>query len=105
MNEQKQAAPKVTIDQIEGKIRKQYFMNAKAAFNGVPNVCEELNNVTVCFLVLNNGFVVVGKSACASAENFEQEVGMKIARENAIEQVWALEGYVLRNHLSAAKQH
>ena len=94
--------PSVSREQIEGKIRKQYFMNAAAAFKGVPNICPELNNVTVCFLVLDNGFVVIGKSACASAENFDQEKGMAIAREDAIDQIWALEGYALRSRLAAA---
>lgn len=57
--------------------------------------------LTVCALVLRNGFVVTGESAAASPENFDQEIGRKIARDNARNKIWALEGYLLREKLSA----
>jgi hypothetical protein len=50
---------------------------------------------------MNNGYTVVGKSACASPENFDAELGRKIAWEDARKQIWALEGYALRNQLAA----
>ena len=56
--------------------------------------------VTVCCLTLKNGFAITGESACASASNFDAELGMKIARGNARDKIWALEGYSLRNRLS-----
>lgn len=56
--------------------------------------------MTVCALTLRNGFVVVGESAAASPENFDAEIGRKIARENARNRIWALEGYVLRSKLA-----
>lgn len=56
--------------------------------------------MTVCALKLRNGFIVVGESAAASPENFNQEIGRKIARENARNKIWALEGYALRNKLA-----
>jgi len=56
--------------------------------------------VTVCVLKLKNGFTVTGESACASPENFDLELGRKIARENARQKIWALEGYALREKLS-----
>lgn len=58
--------------------------------------------VTVCCLKLENGFTTVGESACASPENFDQEIGKKIARESAREKIWLLEGYLLRQKLSEA---
>ena len=57
--------------------------------------------VTVAALTLRNGFVVVGKSAAASPENFDAEIGKKIARDDARNQIWALEGYLLREKLAA----
>jgi hypothetical protein len=57
--------------------------------------------VTVCCLTLRNGFTVIGESACASPENFNPELGRKIARDNARGKIWALEGYALRNKLAA----
>ena len=55
--------------------------------------------LTVCVLVLRNGFTVLGESAAASPENFDAEVGRKIARENARQKIWMLEGYLLRERL------
>jgi hypothetical protein len=57
--------------------------------------------LTVCALTLRNGFIVVGESAAASPTNFDQSIGRKIARENARNKIWALEGYLLREKLSA----
>ena len=55
--------------------------------------------VTVCLLKLKNGFCVIGESAAASPENFDLEIGRKIARENARNKIWQLEGYLLRQAL------
>lgn len=57
--------------------------------------------MTVCALTLRNGFIVIGESAAASPENFDKEIGRKIARENARNKIWALEGYALRNKLAS----
>lgn len=57
--------------------------------------------MTVCALTLRNGFIVIGESAAASPENFNVEIGRKIARENARNKIWALEGYLLRSKLAA----
>ena len=56
--------------------------------------------VTVCALKLRNGYVVVGESATATPENFDEAIGRRIARENARNRIWALEDYVLRERLS-----
>ena len=58
------------------------------------------SQTTVCELTLANGFRVTGESACASPENFDAEIGQKIARENARNKVWAFLGYELRSKLS-----
>lgn len=58
--------------------------------------------LTVCAMTLRNGYIVTGESAAASPENFDQAIGRKIARENARNKIWALEGYLLREHLSKA---
>ena len=57
--------------------------------------------LTVCCLKLRNGFTVTGESAAVSMENFDAELGRKIARSPAREKIWALEGYLLRERLSA----
>ena len=58
--------------------------------------------LTVCCLTLRNGYQVTGESAAASPENFNQEIGRKIARDNARNKIWALEGYLLRERLAQA---
>jgi hypothetical protein len=55
--------------------------------------------LTVCCLTLQNGFTVVGESACASPANFDAEIGRKIARDHARNKIWALEGYLLKQRL------
>lgn len=82
--------PRVTLETIEGLIVSEQYHR----FEGTT--------VTVCCLTLRNGFNAVGESACVSAANFDAEVGRKIARENAREKVWALEGYLLREMLHRA---
>lgn len=56
--------------------------------------------LTVCCLTLVNGFTVTGESAAASPENFDVEIGKKIAKTNARDKIWALEGYALRTNLA-----
>ena len=56
--------------------------------------------VTVCCLILKNGFAVIGESACASPENFDEDIGRRLAFDNAREKIWQLEGYSLRNEIS-----
>lgn len=83
-------APRLTPQDIDNAIAsEQYYV-----FPGTT--------MTVCALTLQNGFVVTGESAAASPENFNTEIGQKIARENARNKIWAFEGYALRNKLAAA---
>ncbi len=64
----------------------------------------EGTTLTVCALELKNGTQVVGESACVSLANFDAEIGKKIARSNAREKIWALEGYLLKQTLSEGGQ-
>jgi hypothetical protein len=60
-------------------------------------------SLTVCCLVLKNGFTVSGESACASPENFDAELGRKIARKNARDKIWMIEGYLLKDKIYNGK--
>ena len=55
--------------------------------------------LTICALTLYNGFQVTGESASASPENFDADIGRKIAKENARNKIWTLEGYRLKSIL------
>lgn len=80
-------APRVTPARLEEVI-------ASEQYHVFPNT-----TFTACLLTLKNGYTVIGESACASPENFDAALGRKIARENAKNKIWALEGYLLRQHL------
>ena len=58
------------------------------------------NKIMLHVYKLPSGFVVVGKAACVDPENFRFDIGRKICRENAIDQLWELEGYLLQNSIS-----
>lgn len=100
-------APRVTPQRIEDVISSEHYFTAfdgaafQAAFNNADSVAEDspLKLLTFCVLVLRNGFTVTGESACASPENFNAELGRKIARQNAVQKIWPLEGYLLRERL------
>lgn len=82
-------APRLTPESIDAVIvGEQYHV--------FPNT-----TLTVCALTLKNGYIVTGESAAASPENFDRDIGKKIARNNAREKIWALEGYLLRTKLSS----
>ena len=82
-------APRLNPDMIDAAIvSEQYHV-----FTGTT--------MTVCALTLRNGYIVTGESAAASPENFDQAIGRKIARDNARNKIWALEGYLLREKLAA----
>ncbi len=80
-------APRLTPNTIREKV-------VKEDFHVFGDSC-----LTVCCLTLVNGFTVTGESACASPENFDAEIGQEIARDNAINKIWALEGYLLKEKL------
>lgn len=102
-------APRVTPGDIEANILSEHYFTAldgatSALATETPkgHVPVALGLLTFCVLVLRNGFTVTGESACASPENFDAELGRKIARQKAVEKCWPLMGYALRERLSNA---
>lgn len=96
-------APRVTPADIEANIDFEWYFTGsdgvKGATNGDMDHSPELLLLTFCVLVLRNGFTVTGESSCASPENFDAEVGRKIARANAVNKIWPLMGYELKSRL------
>jgi len=98
-------APRVTPIDIESNIVSEHYFTAAdgAAYaDGTEGgeIPDDLNLLTFCVIVLKNGFTVTGESACASPENFNAEIGRKIARQNAVQKIWPLMGYALKEQLS-----
>ena len=100
-------APRITPVNIEANIASEHFFTANEGVYGAGNEeavpPESLKLLTFCVLVLQNGFTVTGESACASPENFDPEIGRKIARQNAVAKVWPLMGYELKCRLAAGE--
>ena len=109
-------APRITPADIEASIVSEHYFTARDGRRGAvadgtyvgrerPQFGEAdlaaLDLLTFCVLVLRNGFTVTGESACASPENFDAELGRKIARQNAMQKIWPLMGYELRSQLAA----
>ena len=108
-------APRLTPDHIDSVIQSVHHFTAgdgyagalasSEEFNSLPegerfiNPPQQLDLLTFCVIVLKNGFTVTGESACASPENFNAEIGKKIAHQNAREKIWELEGYLLKQKL------
>ena len=87
-------------DGMVGKYANRLAVEGLGTYPGdLPKQPQSLGLLTFCVLILRNGFTVTGESACASPENFNAEIGRKIARENAINKVWPLMGYELRTKL------
>ena len=109
-------APRITPADIEANIASEHYFTARDGRRGAiadgtyvgrerPQFGEAdldaLDLLTFCVLVLRNGFTVTGESACASPENFNAEIGRKIARQNAVQKIWPLMGYALKEQLAA----
>jgi len=102
-------APRVTPADIEGNIAGVYYFTAKDGVQAALHSQDELTRLTgahaelalltFCVLSLKNGFTVTGESACASPKNFDAEIGRKIARANAVQKIWPLMGYQLKQEL------
>lgn len=108
-------APRITPDHIKSKIKAEFYFTADEGVQGHQlqtmyadevhgSGLESMGLLTFCVLVLENGFTVTGESACASPENFNEEIGRKIAYDNAIDKVWLLEGYLLKQNLHEQAQ-
>lgn len=115
-------AARITPADIEANILEEvYFTAAEGTLGAVIAQAKEhspeivvgsfegakapLDLLTFCVLVLRNGFTVTGESACASPENFDEEIGRKVARANAVQKIWPLMGYELRSKLAAQAAH
>lgn len=118
-------APRITPADIEAGIASEHYFTGWDGINGALSASnlhqrhadtdtangqqlptatpyEATRLLTFCILVMRNGFTVTGESACVSQENFDAEVGRKIARQNAINKIWPLMGYELKQRLSQA---
>ena|SRR5258708_275969 len=87
--------PRVSLDNIRAEINTVNYISG-----GIISGDEADNTFTICMIKMQNGFIVIGKSAPASPENFNEELGRKFAYENAVRELWPLMGFALRDRLA-----
>lgn len=103
------SAPRVSLADMTAAIDSVHFINAGDAVERT-NVTEEdgapasLHLMTLCFITMRNGFVVVGKSAPAHPENYDAGKGKQFAKEDAMRRIWPLMGFSLRDRLQLEAQ-
>jgi hypothetical protein len=98
-------APRVSLEDIDAAIRSVAFVNgADMLYLSGDDFCGDDSDaccvLTVCLVVMRNGFTVLGKSAPASPENFDAELGRKLAYEDAVRQIWPLMGFALKERIA-----
>lgn len=96
--------PRVSLQDINDSIAGEYTTTLDKAYDGCP-IIDSMRLLTLHTIVMKNGFVVIGKSAPASPENFDAEKGRTFAREDAIRQLWPLMGFELRQRLWASAEY
>jgi hypothetical protein len=84
---------KLTIEDIKAVVVKEQY-----------HVFPE-TTLTVCCLHLENGYTVTGESACVDPASFNKELGEKYAKEDAVEKIWQLEGYLLKHKMHLVSKH
>jgi len=87
---QKEGTTRVTLEHIQRQVDTIEYHNPEVA-----------PHMTVAYVRLVNGFVVLGTSAPADPENFDVAIGRKFAADDAYRKVWELEGYQLCTALKA----
>jgi hypothetical protein len=101
----KAVAPRITLQQVQDNISSVHYFSARQGVEGtyeggVDDECvddaQHLKLLTICTITAKNGFTFVGTSACAYPENFDAEIGKKIAYDRAFNKMWVPMGYMLK---------
>jgi hypothetical protein len=79
--------PKVTEEQMKKRISSVYFTRLPGG------------TTTICQITLDNGFTVIGDSACVSPETYIQTLGESIAYKSAFDKLWFLFGFLLKENI------
>ena len=77
----------VSLNDIEAKV-------TRTVFTVLPDT-----TTTICQLFMENGYVILGTSACVDKTKYNQALGEKYSYEDAINKAWPLEGYLLAQQM------
>lgn len=59
---------------------------------------------TICLITLDNGYEIVGTSACVNPNEYDYELGKKYAKEDAVSKMSDIEGFILQEHFHIAEK-
>jgi hypothetical protein len=90
--------PIVSLKDIEAEIAAKHEFVAGKLLND-----DRLNRLSICILIMKNGFFMIGQAAPISDEWFNPELGRQFAYEDAIRQIGPVMGYALRERLAGGK--
>lgn len=89
-------APRVTKGQIDSLMDRVTYTGGRV---------DDTTSTVVHAFLDGNFLLASGHSACVSPENFDAELGFRMAKDQAAskarDQLWLLEGYALRKQLAA----
>ena len=99
-------APSIRPEDVEAAIADEQYFTAAQGVSGALHVIHDENTtgplarITICVLTLKNGFTAVGvNEGPVAAENFRADLGREYARKQALEKVWLVLGYQLKDAL------
>lgn len=100
---------KMTPADLEKFVAHEYFFTASqgvraAGYLPLDDLPGSLCCMTFCVIVMTNGYILTGQSACADPADFNADLGQKLARQDAIKQMWPLVGFVRRDQLHEAEK-
>lgn len=105
--EERAVARRVTLKDVEHSILFEYYFTAAEAIRvnqgfstKMVGKAANLELLTFCVLVLQNGFTVTGQSACADPRNYQKDIGDRLAKKDAVGKIWPLLGYELKTELT-----
>lgn len=105
--EERAVARRVTLKDVEHSILFEYYFTAAEAIRAnqgfstkMVGKAANLELLTFCVLVLQNGFTVTGQSACADPRNYQKDIGDRLAKKDAVGKIWPLLGYELKTELT-----
>jgi len=117
---QRKYMSKITIADVEEQIESESYFTAREGLEGsivlsgtTPGwPCEDVSQLipprldclTICVLVMTNGFVITGESCCVNSEDFDSELGRKYALENALDKAFAYVAYERRSKITSYKE-
>lgn len=103
-HEPKPRLPRVPMVELQSKMEDVTFLQGEDFFAFTDSSSQITKDqfavLTVCVIVMKNGFVAIGKSAPSTPRNFDPEWGRKLAYDDAVRQLYRYEGYATRERSS-----